>query len=64
MWANYPIKLVAFIAINKEEANAFNDFFEKFIEIVSEPINTKQLSMSENHAEFIGKLRTMVEADE
>ena len=45
VWADHTIKLIAYIAINKEEANEFNDFFEKFIEIVSEPINTKQLSM-------------------
>lgn len=64
VWANYSVKLVAFIAINKEEANTFNDFFEKFIEIVSEPINTKQLSMSEDYDEFILKLKMMVEADE
>ncbi|MGG5330192.1 BglG family transcription antiterminator [Enterococcus sp. AZ163] len=64
IWANYPVKLVAFIAINKEEANTFNDFFEKFIEIVSEPVNTKQLSMSEDYDEFILKLKMMVEADE
>lgn len=64
VWANQSIKLIAYIAINKEEANEFNDFFEKFIEIVSEPINTKQLSMSEDYEEFILRLKAMVDADE
>lgn len=64
LWADHPIKLVAYIAINKDEANDFNEFFEKFIEIVSEPINTKQLSMSEDFDEFILRLKTMVDADE
>ena len=64
VWADHTIKLIAYIAINKEEANEFNDFFEKFIEIVSEPINTKQLSMSEDYEAFILRLKAMVEADE
>lgn len=64
IWANHSIKLVAYIAINKDEANDFNEFFEKFIEIVSEPVNTKQLSMSEDFDEFILRLKTMVDADE
>lgn len=64
VWADHSIKLIAYIAINKDEANAFNDFFEKFIEIVSEPINTKQLSMSEDYEEFILRLKAMVDADE
>lgn len=64
IWADHPINLVAYIAINKDEANDFNEFFEKFIEIVSEPINTKQLSMSEDFDEFILRLKTMVDADE
>lgn len=64
VWADQSIQLIAYIAIGKNEANAFNDFFEKFIEIVSEPINTKQLSMSEDYEEFILRLKTMVEADE
>ncbi len=64
VWADHTIKLIAYIAINKNEANEFNDFFETFIEIVSEPINTKQLSMSEDYDEFILRLKSMVEADE
>lgn len=64
VWADHTIKLIAYIAINKNEANEFNDFFETFIEIVSEPINTKQLSMSEDYDEFILRLKSMVESDE
>lgn len=64
VWADHTIKLIAYIAINKNEANEFNNFFETFIEIVSEPINTKQLSMSEDYDEFILRLKSMVEADE
>ncbi|BBM18807.1 PTS fructose transporter subunit IIA [Enterococcus avium] len=64
IWASHPIKLIAYIAINKDEANDFNDFFEKFIEIVSEPVNTKQLSMSEDYEEFILRLKAMVDGDE
>lgn len=26
VWADHTIKLIAYIAINKEEANEFNDF--------------------------------------
>lgn len=62
LWSGYPIKLVALIAINKEEAKVFNDFFEQFIEIVSDPVNTKQLSMAEDYAEFILSLKMMVTA--
>lgn len=64
IWSAYPVRLIAMIAINKEEAAAFNEFFEKFIEIVSEPINTRQLSLTEDYDEFILKLKLMVDADE
>lgn len=64
VWSAYPVKLVAMIAINKEEAAAFNEFFEKFIEIVSEPIHTKQLSSAEDYDEFILKLKLMVDSND
>lgn len=64
VWSAYPVKLVAMVAINKEEAAEFNEFFEKFIEIVSEPINTRQLSLAEDYDEFILKLKMLVDADE
>ncbi|HHQ0254109.1 TPA: hypothetical protein ACSK41_002948, partial [Listeria innocua] len=51
-------------AISKKDANEFNDFFEKFVEIVSEPINAKRLSMTESFTEFIQKLKMMVEESE
>ncbi|HHP8967473.1 TPA: hypothetical protein ACSJP1_002989, partial [Listeria monocytogenes] len=37
---------------------------EKFVEIVSEPINTKRLSMVESFEEFIRKLKMMMEESE
>ncbi|HHX8987173.1 TPA: hypothetical protein ACVQKD_002887, partial [Listeria monocytogenes] len=37
---------------------------EKFVEIVSEPINTKRLSMAESFEEFIQKLKMMMEESE
>ena len=64
IWSGYPVKLIALIAINKEEAKAFNAFFERFIEIVSEEVHTKQLSMAEDYASFILRLKMMVDASE
>lgn len=64
VWAENSVSLIAYIAINKEEADEFNHFFEKFIEIVSEPVNTKLLSKSEDYEEFILRLKTMVDVDE
>ncbi|EJK6391692.1 hypothetical protein N0C11_002956, partial [Listeria monocytogenes] len=52
------------VAISKKDATEFNDFFEKFVEIVSEPINTKRLSMAESFEEFIQKLKMMMEESE
>lgn len=63
LWSGYPVKLIALIAINKNEAKAFNEFFEQFIEIVSDPVNTKQLSMAEDYETFIMRLKMMVDAD-
>lgn len=64
MWSAYPVKLVALIAINKDEAKWFNEFFERFVEIVSDPVNTKQLSMAEDYETFILRLKMMVDAEE
>ncbi|EKZ4846193.1 BglG family transcription antiterminator [Listeria monocytogenes] len=63
-WNDVKIKIIALVAISKKDATEFNDFFEKFVEIVSEPINTKRLSMVESFEEFIQKLKMMMEENE
>ncbi|ELY8694076.1 BglG family transcription antiterminator [Listeria monocytogenes] len=63
-WNDVKIKIIALVAISKKDATDFNDFFEKFVEIVSEPINTKRLSMAESFEEFIQKLKMMMEENE
>lgn len=63
-WNDVKIKIIALVAISKKDATEFNDFFEKFVEIVSEPINTKRLSMAESFEEFIQKLKMMMEESE
>lgn len=60
LWANCLVKLVAFVTISQEEAKEFNSFFEKFIEIVSDSVNTQQLSNAVDYDDFILKLKTMV----
>lgn len=61
-WDQYPINMVALVAINKHESKEFNDFFEKFIEVVSDSVNVKELAMSDNFSEFIFKLKLMIKA--
>ncbi|ECX6967440.1 PRD domain-containing protein [Listeria monocytogenes] len=63
-WNDVKIKIIALVAISKKDATEFNDFFEKFVEIVSEPINTKRLSLAESFEEFIQKLKMMMEENE
>ncbi|EKY4022685.1 BglG family transcription antiterminator [Listeria innocua] len=63
-WNDVKVKMIALVAISKKDANEFNDFFEKFVEIVSEPINAKRLSMTESFTEFIQKLKMMLEESE
>lgn len=63
-WNDVKIKIIALVAISKKDAAEFNDFFEKFVEIVSEPINTKRLSMAESFEEFIQKLKMMMKENE
>ncbi|EOW2582641.1 transcription antiterminator, partial [Listeria monocytogenes] len=63
-WNDVKIKIIALVAISKKDATEFNDFFEKFVEIVSEPINTKRLSMAESFEAFIQKLKMMMEENE
>ncbi|EGQ0537628.1 BglG family transcription antiterminator [Listeria monocytogenes] len=63
-WNDVKVKIIALVAISKKDATEFNDFFEKFVEIVSEPINTKRLSMGESFEEFIRKLKMMMEESE
>lgn len=63
-WNDFKVKIIALVAISKKDATEFNDFFEKFVEIVSEPINTKRLSMVESFEEFIRKLKMMMEESE
>ncbi|HAB7808744.1 TPA_asm: PRD domain-containing protein [Listeria monocytogenes] len=63
-WNDVKVKIIALVAISKKDATEFNDFFEKFVEIVSEPINTKRLSMVESFEESIRKLKMMMEESE
>ncbi|EAE9359579.1 PRD domain-containing protein [Listeria monocytogenes] len=63
-WNDVKVKIIALVAISKKDATEFNDFFEKFVGIVSEPINTKRLSMVESFEEFIRKLKMMMEESE
>ncbi|EFQ69514.1 BglG family transcription antiterminator [Enterococcus faecalis] len=62
-WANYEVKLVALVAIRQEDAPIFDDFFEKFIEIMSEPIHIKQLSQTVDYAAFVLKFKQFVTAE-
>ncbi|MCD7474314.1 BglG family transcription antiterminator [Listeria monocytogenes] len=63
-WNDVKVKIIALVTISKKDATEFNDFFEKFVGIVSEPINTKRLSMVESFEEFIRKLKMMMEESE
>ncbi|PZG35757.1 PTS fructose transporter subunit IIA [Listeria ivanovii] len=63
-WNEVEVKLIALVAISKNDANQFNDFFEKFVEIVSEQVNAKRLSMAESFDEFVQKLKIMIEENE
>ncbi|EMK3887415.1 BglG family transcription antiterminator [Listeria monocytogenes] len=63
-WNDVKVKIIALVAISKKDATEFSDFFEKFVGIVSEPINTKRLSMVESFEEFIRKLKMMMEESE
>ncbi|EDN7550854.1 PRD domain-containing protein [Listeria monocytogenes] len=63
-WNDVKVKIIALVAISKKDATEFNDVFEKFVGIVSEPINTKRLSMVESFEEFIRKLKMMMEESE
>ena len=62
IWENYPVKLVACIAINQADARVFNRFFEQFIMLVSDDTNAKKLSSCSSHADFISTLKAMVMA--
>lgn len=63
-WDEYPVQIVALVAISQDEAKEFNDFFEMFIEIVSDPINVRLLASAENFTEFILKMKMLVETEE
>lgn len=63
-WDEYPVQIVALVAISQDEAKEFNDFFEMFIEIVSDPINVRLLAGAENFTEFILKMKMLVETEE
>lgn len=63
-WDEYPVQIVALVAISQDEAKEFNDFFEMFIEIVSDLINVRLLAGAENFTEFILKMKMLVETEE
>lgn len=60
IWYAYPVKVIALVAINQKDAKDFNIFFEKFIEIVSDELNTHQLSQAVDYEDFISRLKSMI----
>lgn len=63
-WAQYPVRIVIMVAIDPRESQAYNTFFEKFVEVLSESVNAKLLSEVEGFDEFIFKLKSMISAQE
>lgn len=62
-WGNYPVELIILAAINKNELQSFNEFFERLIEVVSEDIHVKQLKESESFNEFLSTLKILFNFD-
>lgn len=60
MWSKYPVKIVALIAINPKESKEYNDFFEMFINVLTDKTNVKRLSESNDFEEFIKKLKDSI----
>ncbi|POE39158.1 hypothetical protein ACX51_14690 [Lacticaseibacillus paracasei] len=59
-WAYYPVRLVVMVTVNPQEAQIYNVFFEKFIEILSDPVNVQLLSEAEGFESFKMRLKTLV----
>lgn len=64
IWNGHSIQLVALIAISQNESKEFNEFFETFIEIISDSINVRKLSQANGFEEFMLTLKIMVEVDD
>lgn len=63
-WSDYMVGLVVLTAIEPAEFQAYNTFFEEFIDVLSKPVNTKILGEAEGFDQFILKLKTMIGADD
>ncbi|MGX7195893.1 BglG family transcription antiterminator [Enterococcus olivae] len=63
-WDGYSVNLVALVAISQTDSKDFSDFFETFIEVVSDPINVRQLAHSDSFEEFVIRLKTMIGNEE
>ena len=54
------INMIAMIGVNEDSRKLFAELFDLFIDIISEPVNTRQLVRAENFQEFMDILKNFM----
>lgn len=60
MWGGNEINMIAMIGVNEDSRKLFAELFDLFIDIISEPVNTRQLVRAENFQEFMDILKNFM----
>lgn len=63
LWGGSEVNLIAMIGVNEDSRKLFAELFDLFIDIISEPANTRQLLRAESFQEFMDILKTFIKAD-
>lgn len=63
LWGGSEVNLIAMIGVNEDSRKVFAELFDLFIDIISEPANTRQLLKAESFSEFMDILKAFMETD-
>lgn len=63
IWGSSKVNLIAMIGVNEDSRKLFAEVFDLFIDIMSEPANTRQLLRAESFQEFMDILKTFMKTD-
>ncbi|HBE8851539.1 TPA: PTS sugar transporter subunit IIA [Clostridioides difficile] len=60
-WGEEKVQIIAMIPINEKEKEKFNYIFERFIEILSEWNNVKELTKADNYSSFMNRIAYLIQ---
>lgn len=60
-WGKHEVSMIALIGVNDDSRKLFSQVFDNLIDILSEPVNVKELTQASSFQEFISMIMVMMD---